>query len=621
MAKRKKLPAPVLSPTPDPSGGTEFAPGTPFGRDADKQEILNTLQSYWSEADQNRKGGLNPRDDKWTENLNLYWGRYDFSQKAAWQAKETMPEVPSYVDRFAAAMKEALVSSPSGFYTVSDPADAEGDLAAAIKRMMDVWLTQVGRNQVGSILDFSAVFEEQMKMGALMATSGVVTWKGDTQYGRVALETVDPRNVWLDHTYRNLYRIRRIEIDRHELMAMARATDGKGRAIYNLDEIEALMTGIMLENKAEQEERSGHGMNIVSSRSPIVLDEYIATVVGSDGRVLADKALMVVANGSYLIRGPEGNPFWHGKDWLQYTPLVVAPLSAYGRSYMEDFGSVAKTFNELTNMLLDAVHTSSLNMYAIVPGMLLNPNQVAEGASPNKLWLLEDGVNSKEFASKLEMGNLSPDALRVWQSMKEELSQAAGINEIGLGQFAPNSRTSATEISATQQSSSALVRSVAQTVETRWLDPTLDLVWKTGMQHVGKGDSAIRRAAGDQMFDTMIARRREFVTRPFTFQARGISQLIDKAQKQRAVLSVLGVIAQSETLLQSFMQKVDPVKLVEKLLEWGGVDITDFQTSDRDRMMQNVVSPLQQAGEGAPTSNGSTDMGGLANLMGIGRGQ
>src|SRR5574342_562051 len=126
-------------PTIEPSGGVGLPPAKQpetIGEDADsKSQILSALVSYRHEAEENRKGGLNPRDDKWAQNLDLYWGRNDFSNKAKWQAKEIMPEVPSYVDRFAAALKEALVSLPQGFYTVSDPADTEHDLGNAIKRM------------------------------------------------------------------------------------------------------------------------------------------------------------------------------------------------------------------------------------------------------------------------------------------------------------------------------------------------------------------------------------------------------------------------------------------------------------------------------------------------------
>ena len=68
----------------------------------------------------------------------------------------------------------------------------------------------------------------------------------------------------------------------------------------------------------------------------------------------------------------------------------------------------------------------------------------------------------------------------MWQALKAELSDAARMNEISLGGFAPHARTSATEIASSQQNTSSVLRGIAQTLEERWLDPTLDMVWKTG---------------------------------------------------------------------------------------------------------------------------------------------
>lgn len=608
--------------TVDPKSGT-----TPIGQPGPlrgpEEKIVAALESYRSEADINRKGGFNPRDQKWEENLALYWNRHDFTKKASWQSQEVMPEVSSYVDRFAAALKEALIANPTGFYTVEDPADKDHDLTQAVKRMTDVWLSRVGRNQMGQLLAFPSFFEEQMKLGAITACSCVVTWKEDVEGGRVAIETVDPRFVWLDHTYRNLYRIRRVEMDKHDMRSLVNMKDGNGRPLYNLPELDRLLSNLYDEQQAAKEQMSGHGQQVTSGRSPIVLDEYIATVVDEHGQLLADKALMVVANGKYLVRGPEANPFWHKSDWLVYAPLVTAPLSVYGRSYMEDFGAVASTYMELTNMILDAVHVSALNAIAVVPGALLNPEQLAEGVTPGKMFLLEEGMNAKDFAQMLELGKLSPDAVRVWEMMKNSLSEAAGINEIGMGQFAPKGRTSATEVTMTQQSSSALIRSVAQTVEQRVLDPILDLTWKTGLQHVRTGDVMLREAAGPEMFSALMGRRRELIQRPFTFQARGISSLIRKSAMLKSLLGLVQVVSTSEILLQEFLRVVDIGKLTAKLFELSDIDLTTLQLTDRERMIREIAAPLQQAqqaaggpggGEGAP----GKAMGDMASAAGIG---
>lgn len=600
-----------------PSGGT--VERTPEATD---EKIVATLESYRVEATNARQGGLNNRDDKWKENLDLYWNRYDFSGKKSWQAKETMPEVPAYVDRFAAALKEAIVSAPGGFYTVVDPADAEGDLAKAVKRATDVWLTRVGRNQMGALSPFATVFEEQMKLGAIMALSSVTTWKEDVPGGRVAIESVDPRNVWLDPTYRNLYRIRRIELDMHEVKNLPTMKDAGGNPLFKFDAVSDLIQGMTADMLRQKEELSGHGAMIVSGRKPVVLDEYIATVVDESGNLLADKALMVVANNKHLIRGPEKNPFWHGQDWLTFAPLIPVPLSVYGRSYMEDFGSVAKTFTELTNLLLDAVHISSMKAFVVVPSMLANPSQLADGITPGKLFHLEDGFNAEQFLAEVDLGSLSPDSLKMWQSMKSELAEAAKLNEIGIGQFAPNSRTSATEVMETQQSGSALIRSVAQTVETRWLDQVLDLTWKTGFQHVGPDNKEIAAAIGEEWFGALLSRKRELLKRPFTFQARGISELLKRSAQLKSLLTLVQIISANQVFAQAFFQSVSIEKLVNYLFELSNIDLTRMQPSQREQMIRQVAEPMQEAasragGTGANPAAGQ--MGQIAQSMGVGR--
>ncbi len=602
---------PIVSP-----GNPGLAPGEKPAK-LDDDEIVSVLEGYRQEATLNRASGLNPRDEKWSENADLYWNRWDFSKKATWQAKEVMPEVPAFVDRFAGALKEAMISTPKGFYTVEDDTDAEGDLAQAIKRMTDVWLARCGRNQIGQVIGFPAVFEEQIKLGAIAACASVVTWKDDVENGRVSIETVDPRFVWLDHTNRNLYRIRRSEIDKHELVALAKEMDSKGKPLFNLPAIEELVSIIVQEDTARRAELAGTGQQIITNRAPIVLDEYLATVIAPDGTVAADRSLLVVANERHLIRGPEANPFWHGKDWLLYTPLITTPLSPYGRSYMEDFGSIAKTFTELTNMILDAVFVSSLKAFVIVPDMLQDPEQARGGVAPNKTFLLEDGLRAQDFFATLDLGTLPAESVRIWQTLKNELTEAARMNEIGIGQFAPHARTSATEVVETQQSSVASIRSIASTVEMFMLDPMLDLVWKTGLQHANPKDEMLAAAAGKEMYAALIARRKELVKRPVTFAARGISALIQKARTLRALMSILQTVASNEVLLQEFLQQIDLGKLIELLFELSDVDLRKLQTTEREKMIRGVAERLQPkpGASGAP-DGAKAEVAGVAKAIG-----
>jgi hypothetical protein len=250
--------------------------------------------------------------------------------------------------------------------------------------------------------------------------------------------------------------------------------------------------------------------------------------------------------------------------------------------------------------------------------MLLDPTQATSGIHPNKVFLLEDGYNAAEFAQKLELGSLDAGAMQVWQNIKNELSEAAGMNEIGLGQLPDKSHIAATAVSGAQQSTSMILRSVAQTIETRFLDPALDLVWKTGLQHVSRNDRKMQAAVGDEMFAALLDRREELIKRPMTFQARGISALISRQQKLQQLLQITQVIAQNQNLTTAFMQRIDMNKFINLLFHLSNVDLSKLEPTARERMIAEVTGQLRQAGQGGqPGQQAQQQMGDLATQMGV----
>ena len=580
-------------------------------RSAEQQEVINALQGYLREAEDMRRGGENPRDQVWDDNIDRYWLRHNFSERAAWQSQEVLPEFSSFVDRFAAALKEAwMAAGVEGTYNIVDPADQEGDLSRSIKRMNDVWLSTCGGSAQGHPLPFDTVVEDQAKMGALMACCATVLWKD----GRTAVETVDPRKVWLDGTGRGLYRIRKVEMDRDRLEEFAKQKNSKGKPLYNLDQIEMLTKSWLNDERDARSSITGHGKEQTSNRVPLTLHEFYGSIIGPGGKVMARNALTVLADEKVVIRGPEPNPFWHQRDWVVFSPLVSVPLSVYGRTYAEDFGEIGDTFTKLTNLILDAVALSSMKVFAVVPEMLKNPGQLAGGVHPGKVFELAEGYTPQDFMHAIDMGALGSDTVQVWQMLKSEMTEAAGVNEIGLGQFAPNSRTSATEVSETTRSSSALVRSVAQTFEQRFIEPTLNLNWKVGIQNVKKSDRVLAAAAGPEMFEAILANRKRIAQRPITFQARGISNLIQKSQKLRALLQLLQVIGSNPILMQEFMAVVSMPRLVDLLMDLSNLDPSRFSMTEREKMIRQMTQMMPQAGG---TPQGQNAAGAVARQAGI----
>ena len=103
--------------------------------DLSNEEIITILRGYFLEAENARKHSRGHRDRIWEDNIDLYWNRFDFSEKQEWQATEVLPEAPQFVNRFAASMRSALTRDGE-FFTVRHPGDSSGNLSDVIKKVI-----------------------------------------------------------------------------------------------------------------------------------------------------------------------------------------------------------------------------------------------------------------------------------------------------------------------------------------------------------------------------------------------------------------------------------------------------------------------------------------------------
>lgn len=561
------------------------------------EEIVQVLRNYAEEGEQGRLGGDNPRDEIWTANWDRYWGRYYNADKASWQSQHVMPEAPQYVDRWASAMREAL-DRTGEFFTVMDASGEVSQLNVVITRVMKVLLSRCARTADGHVCDFSTIFEDQMKLGAIMACCASVTWEDDLEApnGWVRVNTVDPREVHFDPKGRNLYRRRVYEMDHFELLGLARDYDEEmDEEIYDIGEILGLMAeeDEKLRNYKETATGSYAGDSGNDGRKPIKMEEFLCTIVMPDGEVVASDALCILANDNWLIRGPEKNPFWHQRDWIVFCPMVSVPLSTYGRTYMEEWSDVADAFIELTNLILDGVYTSTIKAFVANPELLDDPTQLDEGISPNKIFKTsEDLADLRRFIAEIELGELPQSAYQIWTALKNELREGAKLSEIALGQMAPNSRTTATEITMSSQSGSSMIRSMARTIETRFVERILTLVWKTALQYMDFTD--IQAAIGPDVATMLNERREEFLESSLTFQVRAISGIVDRQQKLQNIFQAMQVIGNNPVLAQEFFTRMSPAKFVEAMMSLFGLDMKQFEPTEQERVVQNLENQAQQ---------------------------
>lgn len=576
-----------------------------------EEDLLTVLRSYWDEAREARASGPHPRDPVWSANWDAYWSRYDAGKKAEWQAQSVMPEVPNFVDRFVASLRVALTQA-ARFFEIRDLSNRKGLLTPLMTRFVEVLLERSGTNTSGQPIGFESTFGEAMKAGAMMMIAGAVSIKD----GRVRVEAVDPREIYLDPKGRGLYRIRHQEKDFSEVQSWKKMKDSRGRALYKNKVIDKLASHIVEENKLEREMSSGHGQGKGGVwRKPIMVDEYLCTIIDLDGKMIAKNQLIVVANEKFIIRGPEKNPFWHGKDWIVVTPTIQVPFSVYGRSYVEGFRQLADTFTEITNLIIDSGFSSAIKAHMVWEAALADTNQIQDGIAPGlTITADEDWPPGQDFVKSIESGDFSAALIPIWQAMKAELREGAGANELSLGQVPPKGDITATEIDASTAGSNTLNASLARDVDTTWLSPILELVFMTGLQHFDpEKDPELAAELGEELSAMIVAARQDLRSRKFSFVADGLSSAIRRGSKLKSLLGALNVIGGSETLARAFLQNHSIEKLIEQLLLLFDIDPKTLEKTEQEKKIdlerQVRAAQAEMAGGGPEAGAAATGSG------------
>lgn len=591
-----------------------FAEAQPAEPEIATEALLDLSRGYFNEADSHRRSGTEPRDDTWDANWDAYWSRYDWSDKAEWQAREMLPEVQNFVERFAASLRQALLQNPDWF-EIDDPTGRNEMIAEQAEKLVRFFLDRASTNVTGQPVGFSHVFAQMVKSGCMMKCDIAVTWDAADQ--RVRIDPVDSREVYHDPSLRGLYRIRQHEVDWHQLLAMA----ANAPDLYNAEALDRLaQVTTSSEDSERREDRrrsSGSGEEIQSTRRrTIVIQEFLGKILDENGNPLfgGQTMLWVVANDQEVIRGPEPNPFWHANDWILSAPLVTVPFSAYGRSYVEGFRQLWSTFVELTNLILDATFTNSMNAFMAWPDALEDPNQLNDGVHPNKTFLASDETApGTEFIRAVQLGRLPTEAVTVWTALKNELREGASQSEIALGQLADKSEVTATEVAASSQGTRGLVFSIARDIDDQILSPMIEMVWSTALQHLDPSDPTLVAELGTDLAQALAIRRQEYRALRFRFKAKAITGAIERAQRVRNLLGALNVIGSNELLLREYVTKFSVGKTLDMILRDMGVDTEQLVPDQQELLMRQLQAALGQAGGTAPRPNGSAQ-GGLASL-------
>jgi hypothetical protein len=588
----------------------------------DEREIIQLLGRYFDEAENSRETGFEPRHEVWERNLHAFWMRRDFSDKMPWQSREQSTMVPNFVERFAASQRQALSQSPN-WAEIIDRDDPTQQLSRFATDFIRLCLDFCGTNDSGQTVPFEAIFGGLVQAGALTEMMAAVTW--DAKEGRVRVTPVDPRQCYRDPTGRGLYRVRFWEVDKETLLRMAdEEVDEDGEPIWDREAIEELVAHHDQDLVQDLQVSSGAGQDLPSPRTPILLKEWLVDLIDTRGkagkhRKVREKQLIVTANDDRIVRGPEPNPYWHGKDWIVAHPILAAPLQqGDGRTYVELFRQDVETYENVMNRIYDAVATNSLNAFEVNPDCLDDPTLLESGIAPNQTVFRSDMAPPGERAiTPIEMGRpLTSDIVRLASEAKRNAQESGAQSDIALGQTAKG-ETTATEASLSSEGQNALTGAVSMDIDLNFLGPLVELMYYTGLQHVDEDQGS--RALGSGVWYALTepqramlkSRREEFRARPVAVRAKGLTKAVERRNRLRGVLGALNVVGGNPLLADAFVKKYSLDALIALILEDFGVPVTRIELTEEERFMQDEKRREEEAKRKAAEAMGGPAVGGM----------
>ncbi len=134
---------------------------------------------------------------------------------------------------------------------------------------------------------------------------------------------------------------------------------------------------------------------------------------------------------------------------------------------------------------------------------------------------------------------------------------------------------------------------MARTIESRFLEVILTLVWQTALQNMDF--MSIAGEIGQETASMLTARKEDFRNSKIRFRVRGISGLIDRQTELNNLLAMLQTISQNELLMQKFMERVDMGKLLERMFKLFGVNESAFKISPLESQINALTGVGQPA--------------------------
>lgn len=613
--------------------------------------IVRRIADYHREAESARRERLAQN----RRNREVFFGRQDWSHKQDGQSTEFLPKVSNSVEQMASFIKRGLIQFGDWFSMDVDRTLAKVVDGSQLRTILKCYLSNLWK-QNNQSTSFPIVMSDVVKNGLLESlmilkvhggTMPTRTYSADRSgkdveltfeegdEWRLRIDLVRPEDYYPDPTGNGLYEIHEVERDLHEVIAASEGDD----AIYDPEMVRKLIGEDAPKSIEESRTDNDRGQLPTSppvGRKRVRLREFWGTILNEDGTVQHRNVVCTIANGKWLIRKPEPNPFWHQESPFVVEPLIRVPWSVWHKALYDHASELNIAVNEMFNLILDGGLAAVWGVRQVRLEDLEDPGQVANGVPQGSTLAVKSTLaHNAKVVETVTTGNVPNDAMAIFQFLNGEYNNAALTNELKLGNF-PEKQVRATEVVEASQSQAITLDGIVADLEESFIRRVLKLSWLTILQNADKIPEEAMTGLVDRQVAVLFARasaeeRYALFAGRTNFTVNGLSGTMAKAMNFQKLMALQQAIAQNPPLMQASMEEFSAKKTLRLLMRTLNINIADVEKDSEERAQAaqdmakvaetNAMMNGQGGGEGpagasAPGAGGAggTPIGGGSEL-------
>ena len=584
------------------------------------------------------------------ENWNFYHGRQDWSHKMKHQSKDFMPDFPMAIERIA-----SVFSTP--FNETTDWVDLSnigiGPAAFDPVTLRRFLLFYLGRlYQPGDYSDiarnFGVVMNDAGKMISLEAVACVKVYavlcnrfqymlesanplgQYESDYGqldeivqqvevptlRLAIDLVPWEDYFPDPSGNNLF-------DIHEKsVTLASLRDNPD---YDEEIIDSLVNqrggadagGTTPDyEKRRRNDQDDPGDNAIYS--PRIRECWGDIVDLRDGkRLLPRNSLCTVTTTKQFLRPPTPNPFWHGRRPFVCGTILRVPLSQVHKALADHAVPVARSMNELDNLMLDGAIAEVWGIRQFRPDLLENAEECDDGIPQGFTGKMKEGSQPNEkFLERVDDGAVPQLAIEMQRQKSSQFQTATALPETAQGNLPPR-QVKATEIAQTSAASQGFFAGAAGFLDKNFVCPIIELSWMTLWQYVDDFmEPEVAQIIGPEralvLQHMSAAERFVMMATAVRFDVKGLRELAQSQEFFSRLTTFLQSLGVNPALMMAFDSKYDVVPYLEDMMKamrlaperyekkLGGYNIDPAAAG----VPQPEAGPIEAAGIGEGTGPG-----------------